>query len=164
MSRHPHIVNANDLPWSENRHGERFAAQGKRLGLKAGGVRLGGSLYRVAPGKTAFPHHRHYLNEEAIYVLSGTGTLRLDDAEHAVGPGDYIALPAGGPAHQLIATGERDLEYLCVSTMRGGEVVEYPDSRKLGAIVSGAGSNDPAQRRVFEFYRRDSAVPYYEGE
>jgi hypothetical protein len=30
--------------------------------------------------------------------------------------------------------------------------------------VSGAGSNDPAQRRVFEFYRRDSAVPYYEGE
>jgi uncharacterized cupin superfamily protein len=162
MARHKHIVNVGELEWTVTDHG-RFASERKRLGLAAGGVALGCSVFRVPPGKTAFPAHRHHANEEALYVLAGQGLLRLDDAEFPVGPGDYVALPAGGAAHQLRAMGERELEYLCLSTLLPVEVVEYPDSGKLGAIVSDS-SGDPARRRAFEFYKRDSAVGYYEGE
>jgi uncharacterized cupin superfamily protein len=165
MSRPPCIVNANDLEWKRaTARGERFASERKAFTGPAGGQKLGCSLMRVPPGKTAFPHHRHHGNEEAIYILSGTGTLRLDDAEHAVGPGDYIALTAGGPAHQLIATGNAPLEYLCFSTMLAPEVVEYPDAGKVGAIAGVAPGGDVSQRTVFRFYKTDANVDYWEGE
>ena len=46
---------------------------------QSGGEKLGCSIYRVLPGKTAYPHHRHLANEGAIYILSGLGELRLDE-------------------------------------------------------------------------------------
>lgn len=38
---------------------------------------IGTSLYKLLPGNKAFPFHCHYGNEEAIFILSGNGTLRL---------------------------------------------------------------------------------------
>ncbi|HKJ00404.1 MAG TPA: cupin domain-containing protein [bacterium] len=162
-SRHPHIVNVNDLEWIVTEHG-RFGAERKAFTAPAGGRQLGFSLYRVPPGKSAFPAHLHHANEEAIYVLSGSGTLRLGEQRHPVGPGDYIALPAGPPAHQLLNTGVAPLEYLCVSTMIHPEVSEYPDSGKFGVMTDSAPGGDKAQRRLSGFYKTADAVDYYEGE
>ena len=164
MARPRSIVNVNDLEWTEKSHGERFGYQRKAFTLPAGAEKLGCSLFRVPPGRTAFPSHRHHANEEAIYILSGEGTLRLDDAEHAVGLGDYIVLPAEGPAHQLINTGTQVLEYLCLSTMITPEVVEYPDSGKVGAFAGTPPGGDPAHRTIYRFYKRQASVDYYEGE
>ena len=76
-SKSSHIVRSGSMPWDEFGHGDKFHSRHRRLGKATGGERLGCSLYEVDPGKTAFPFHFHHAIEEAIYLLSGSGTLRL---------------------------------------------------------------------------------------
>lgn len=164
MKRHPHIVNQEDIDWTGGGNGARFDYQRKWFTPAVGARQLGCSLYRVAAGKTAFPHHRHFANEEAIYVLAGRGTLRIDDAEFPVGPGDYVALPADGPAHQLINSGSEDLDYLCLSTMIHPDLTYYPDSDKVGAFAGSGPGGDKSIRTFNAVFRVGSAVDYYDGE
>lgn len=162
-ARDRHIVNVADLEWVVTEHG-RFGSERKAFTGPAGGEKLGCSLYRVEQGKTAFPAHVHHANEEAIYVLAGNGTLRLGAAEHPVGPGDYVALPARGPAHQLRNTGLEALEDLCFSTMIEPEVSEYPDSDKVGVMTGSAPGGDKSRRAYGGNFKKGTAVDYYEGE
>lgn len=157
-------LNVADLAWTRSEHGERYASERKALTAKAGARDLGASVYRVPPGKAAFPAHFHHANEEHIYVLAGEGTLRVGEAETPLRVGDYVALPAGGPAHQVRNTGAAPLEYLCVSTMRVPDVSEYPDSRKLGVFTGAAPGGDKAARRLSGFWRASDAVDYYADE
>jgi len=159
MARHPNIVNKDVVSPLERTHGDKFALKGRPLGMAADSKRLGCTFYQVPPGKTAFPAHVHHANEEAVYILSGTGSMRLGDQQHSVGPGDYVALHASGSAHQLFNTGTGTLEYLAISTMLSPEVVEYPDSGKVSAMV-GAWKN-PVFRGV---YKKDQQVDYFDGE
>lgn len=127
------IVNENDVEWQMGNNGD-FCYARKQLGLPAGGKMLGTSLFKIAPGKKAFPYHFHYANEEAIYILEGTGTLRLQNKQLPVKKGDYIAMLKGPEnAHQLVNTSTEDLLYLCFSTMVHPDVTEYPDSKKLAS-------------------------------
>ena len=164
MQRHKHIVNTADIEWQSGGNGARFQFQRKWLTPEVSADRLGCSLYRVEPGKTAYPHHRHFANEEAIYVLEGKGRLRLDDAEFELGPGDYIALPPAGPAHQLIGGDDGALVYLCLSTMLHPDLVEYPDSNKIGAYAGSGPGGDKSVRRVNALFRSESEVDYYDRE
>jgi uncharacterized cupin superfamily protein len=76
-----------------------------------------------------------------------------------VAPGDYIALLASGPAHQLVNTGSVPLVYLAISTLISPEVVEYPDSGKVGAMVGKWKA--PLLRAIF---KKDQQVDYFDGE
>ena len=164
VKRPGNIVNAEALPWVEGGDGARFECSRKSFTHATNAEKLGCSMFRVPAGKAAFPAHLHHGNEEAIYILAGQGTLRLGDGRHPVGPGDYIALPAGRVAHQLLNSGPVLLEYLCFSTMIQPEVVEYPDSGKVGAIAGAAPGGDKTDGNVRGFYKMDSEVDYYEGE
>ncbi len=165
MARHQHVINMEDLDWERTPpHGGKFAGERKQLGAPAGGEKLGCSLFRLEPGKTAFPAHTHYANEEAVYILAGEGAMRLGDERVPVKEGDYIAMPVGGPAHQLLNTSQGPLEYLCISTMFHPEVVTYPDSGKVGAMAGGAPGGGKEGRKVWGFFKQDSDVDYYEGE
>jgi hypothetical protein len=115
------IVNANDLEWQEARHGGRFAHARKAFALPAGGVKLGCPLFRVQPGRSAFPAHRHHANEEAIHVPAGEGILRLDGAEHTVGPG---AAPPADPWKGGCGgiPNRRESAYLVTSTNPAGRM------------------------------------------
>ena len=97
-------------------------------------------------------------------MLEGEGTIRLDDEEFPVGPGDYIALLSEGPAHQLINSGEGDLEYLCMSTMIHPDITEFPDSDKIVAFAGSGPGGDKSIRTFNGIYKTSSAVDYYEGE
>ena len=127
---------------------------------------LGCSLMCLEPGQRAFPAHTHFGNEEAVYMLSGKGSMRLGDGHVPVEAGDYIAMSVAGPAHQLINDSDAPLEYLCISTMVHPEVVYYPDSDKVGTMIGGAPGGDAARRLLggFGFYRKGSQVDYYDGE
>lgn len=133
-------ININEIEWQQSKpHGD-FQYARKSLTQAASGKMLGASIYQLLPGKKAFPFHFHHANEEAILILKGSGTLRLGNEKIPVAEGDYIALPIGPEhAHQLINTSSESLEYLCFSTMIVPEVSEYPDSKKLGAIVGSTG-------------------------
>ena len=137
-----------------------FASQMVGLGREAGLQKLGCTLYTVEPGKTSFPHHWHAANEEAIYILSGRGTLRLGEETHAVGPGDFLGFPTGpAHAHQLIAAGEEPLRYLCLSTKIDTEICGYPDSGKVAALAGSWAA--PVFRANFPV---EAQVDYFHGE
>lgn len=164
MTRSEHIVNVNDLEWQTDSQGDKFAYARKWFTQRTGAEKLGCSIYRVPPGKTAFPHHKHFSNEEAIYILSGEGTLRLDDESHAVGPGDFVSFVPEGPHHQLVNSGTDDLEYLCISTMIHPDITLFPDSEKVIAFAGSGPGGDKSVRTYFGIYKTGSAVDYYDGE
>jgi uncharacterized cupin superfamily protein len=165
MTDHPNVVGDQGVEWSEQYHGEKFGYRRKSLGLAAGGEKLGCSLYEVPPGRRAWPYHYHLANEEAIYVLEGSGSLRFGGEEIWVSQGDYVALPARAEgAHQLINSSETVLRYLCFSTMIEPDVMIYPDSGKVG-IFGGAAPGGPKEKRTLsKFLRGDVEVAYYAGE
>jgi uncharacterized cupin superfamily protein len=119
----------------------------------------------VPRGRRARPYHYHLANEEAVYVLEGSGTLRIGGEEIQVSEGDYVALPARAQAaHQIVNDSEVVLRYLCFSTMLEPDVMIYPDSGKVG-IFGGAAPGGPKEKRTFNtFLRGDAEVDYYDGE
>ena len=164
MSRHANVVNADELEWKTDGNGDRFVFERKWLTSRTGARKLGCSIYRVPPGKTAFPFHKHFTNEEAIYILSGTGNMRLDDESVPVGPGDFISMTPNGPSHQLINDGDADLEYLCMSTMIDPDITLFPDSDKVIAFAGSGPGGDKSLRTFNGIYRASDAVGYYDDE
>lgn len=165
MERTPKVVNEADLEWSEMGHGSKFGQRRKRMGVAVGGEKLGCSLYEVPPGRAAFPYHYHHANEEAVYVLAGSGTLRIGEEEVEVSAGDYAAFPTGeGYAHQLINTSEDPLRYLCFSTMIEPEVGFYPDSGKYVVFAASTRGGSEEKKAQSKFLRADAEVDYWWGE
>jgi len=87
------------------------------------------------------------------------------DARVPVRPRDWIALPTGPEhAHQMVnVSAAEPLVYLCISTMLGAEIVEYPDSGKVNARV--ADPTSPVGFRRIGMFRADSGtLDYWESE
>ena len=165
LKEHPNVVGKNDLGWSEQFRGEQFGFRRKQLGRAAGGEKLGCSLYEVPPGRKAWPYHYHLANEEAVYVVHGSGTLRIGEEEVEVREGDYVALPVGEErAHQMTNTSDGVLGYLCFSTMVEPDVFVYPDSNKVGLFAGAAPGGPKEERTLSKFLRGDAEVGYWEGE
>ena len=160
MARPENIVDSAQVPAEEMSRGKKFQSLRRRLGLAAGGEKLGCSLYELPPGKAAFPLHAHLSNEEGVYVLQGEGVLRLGDREYPIRSGDYMTFRAGGEPHQIVNRSSATLRFLAVSTMSYPEVATYPESQKVGVYAGPA----KADRRDLGVYRLSSAVGYWEGE
>ena len=129
--RHPNIVNIDEVETRETNHGP-FRHVEHQLAHPAGAQQLGGCLMTLPPGARAWPFHYHCANEEAIYIVSGTGTTRIGEQRIPVRAGDWISYVVGPEhPHQLINDGATPLVYLCISTTHTVEVVGYPDSKKV---------------------------------
>jgi uncharacterized cupin superfamily protein len=154
-------INESEMEWTGLDHGETEFRR-KQLGEAADNDLLGCSLYELPAGKRSWPYHYHTANEEAIYVLAGTGQLRLDDETNPLQAGDCAAFPAdesGG--HRIINDGDEPLRYLMISTTNDPDVTVYPDSEKLGVFVgSPPGGRDP--RSLHGYYQIDDDVGYWE--
>jgi len=156
-------VNADDLSWTtpETENGKW---RRKQLGEAADGDALGCSLYELPAGERSWPYHYHTANEEALYVLAGEGTLRLDGEAHPLRPGEFAAFPADqSGAHRVVNDGDATLRYLVVSTMREPDVTVYPDSEKFGVYV-GSPPGGRESRSLEGYYRTDDDVDYWEDE
>ncbi len=111
--RHPNVVNVSEIVPHERVVGAQFAARYTRLAANAGAGALGCMWFEVPPGRTAMPLHYHCANEEAVFVLEGTGTLRLGTETVPLRAGDWVSFPVGPAyAHQIINTGTTALRYL----------------------------------------------------
>lgn len=145
---------------------ERFDARMGFIGPRIGARKLGYNITAVPPGKRAFPFHNHRVNEEMVFVLQGTGEVRIGDDTYPIRAGDVIACPAGGKetAHQIINSSSEELRYLAVSTKLSPEIADYPDSGKFGVLAElPAGADGKPQRFVF-VGREDQSLDYWEGE
>lgn len=151
------IARAADLPFAPALERGKFS--NKRKGLSPPEAKLSAGMWELPPGKRSFPMHTHHVTEEALYVVSGKAKIRTPQGETAIGPGDYVSFPVGGPAHQLVNDGTEPLVYLAFSVnTAGADIVEYPDSGKVACSI-GTGPD----RKRFIFLAK-SQVDYFEGE
>jgi len=102
----------------------------KSLGDEAGLKNMGVHLISIAPGNKSTEFHAHKYEDEAIYVLSGRGTEIIGEKSHKIGPGDFIGLPAGGPAHETVNDGTEPLVCLVIGQRLAQDVVDYPRAGK----------------------------------
>jgi len=102
----------------------------KSLGDEAGLKNMGIHLISIAPGNKSTEFHAHKYEDEAIYVLSGHGTEVIGEESRKIGPGDFIGLPAGGPAHETVNDGTDPLVCLVIGQRLAQDVVDYPRAGK----------------------------------
>jgi len=156
-------TNAAEMEWTTQGDG-KMEVRRKQLGEATDSDKLGCSLYELPAGKKSWPYHYHTANEEAIYVLAGSGTLRADDERVDLTAGDYVSFPANASgAHRIINDSDETLRYLAVSTMNEADVTIYPDSEKFGVYV-GSPPGGREERSFEGYYEQESAVDYWKGE
>jgi len=161
------VLNIDDVEMMDFGNGGKFAAKLGRIGPLIGARGLGCMLTIVPPGKRAFPHHAHLLDDEMMFILEGKGDYRFGTDTYKVKSGDMLGAPPGGAevAHQLINTGDTDLKYLAFSTNAKNSVVVYPDSNKflVAADIPEGGSSMDAKLRHLGVIGAGQ-VGYFDGE
>jgi uncharacterized cupin superfamily protein len=156
------ILNIADVPMMDRGHGEMFAVKWGRVGPQLGLVSLGCAVHVVPRGKKAFPFHRHHVVDELFFILSGEGQYRWGDKTFPLKAGDLVSAPAGAEPHQIINSGSGELRYLGISSTTGTEVVEYPDSGKIG-VVAGVKNGD-IKTATYRGLGHMTAADYWDGE
>ncbi len=138
------VVRTSQMQWTDALTRGRYANRRKALG----GEKLSCGLWELPPGKKSFPLHVHQITEEALFVISGAAKVRTPDGLTAIGPGDFVSFPAGGPAHQLVNDGEVPLVYLAIgANFVGADIVEYPDTGKTACSI---GAFPTGRRMIFK--------------
>jgi uncharacterized cupin superfamily protein len=124
----------------------------RALGPLFGLTNFGMNHTTLAPGGSSSITHYHTKQEEMIYILSGTATLRLDDTEVTMNPGDVMGFPAGRPVgHSIVnRSTTEDLVYLEIGDRTGNDTVFYHHSVDLEARESNG---------KWGFYHKDG-TPY----
>ena len=98
----------------------------KSLGDATGLTGLGIHLIEVEPGRETTQYHVHYYEDEAVYVLSGSGVSVIDEVEHPIKAGDFIGYRKGGKAHTILNTGAETLSCLVIGQRLDQDVADYP--------------------------------------
>ena len=64
------------------------------------------------PGARAYPAHSHPAGEETIYVVSGSGKVKIGDGIYELQTGSFALFPQGVP-HMVWNTGREPLKLCC---------------------------------------------------
>jgi uncharacterized cupin superfamily protein len=120
-----------------------------------GAEKLGASLVLLREGEAVCPYHYELIEEEWLFVLSGTLTVRTPAGEDVAAAGDVICFPRGPDgAHKISNAAAEPARVLIVSerAVLAGSV--YEDSDKVGVY-------GPDLSMLF---RRADARGYWDGE
>ncbi|NNM46243.1 cupin domain-containing protein [Knoellia koreensis] len=103
--------------------GEALWFLGNLVTLKVTGAQTRGALtvaeFLNPPG-FAPPLHRHVIEDEMFYVLSGTAEFRCAGMSLAAEPGDFVLLPVGLP-HTFLVGSDEPLRVLQITNPAGFE-------------------------------------------
>jgi uncharacterized cupin superfamily protein len=149
------LLSAQLEPEEDPRPG--FCRRSTSVGKVVGASLIGGTVYDLEEDERVCPYHYHHGQEEWLYVVSGSPSLRSPGGERDLGPGDVVCFVRGPEgAHDLRGPGR----VLLISAQRWPEVVVYPDSDKLGARPGPYPQHMPDRGN----FRRADAVDYWYGE
>ena len=127
--------------------GERLALGPSEAVLKAGAADTAGGLQlsevTMPAGAPGPPLHRHARMHDLFYVLEGTLTVQVEDAEHELGPGGLACVPPG-VAHTVRNRSGAPVRLLNLSTPGGFE--DY--LRELAAASRSAGTTREAVEAI----------------
>jgi len=95
----------------------------------AGGItQFGAYLDTLDPGAWSSHRHSHSAEDEFIYLLSGTATLRDDHGMTDLFPGDAVCWRHGeANGHHLTNRGDVPARWLIVGSRAKGDICTYPD-------------------------------------
>jgi uncharacterized cupin superfamily protein len=131
----------------------RAEIHGWPLSRMAGLGRIAVNLAWLPPGKESAIHHVHWREEEWLYVLEGRGVAEVGQAEHEVGPGDFLGFPPGTSHLLRSGPGER-LLFLEGGELFGDvEVADFPRLRRRMVRLGGR----------LAVYPMDAEVPFMPG-
>ena len=128
-------VDLNQPSWQADRYPGRHVAP---VGAQAGARELAANAYELDPGAVGSPSHVHHANEELLFVLAGTLSLRGPDGTQLLSAGSVVAFPRGhAGTHSLVNRSGDPVRYLVVSTTNRPDVVEYPDTDATLVVLAG---------------------------
>jgi uncharacterized cupin superfamily protein len=130
----PKPISSSDITWTEWSDVPRFAVRYRHLTL-AGvgeGYHVGVAIEELGPGKQSSPAHYHIFEEEHVYILDGSLTVRIGPDRYDMTAGDYVCFPAGQKAgHCLINNSSATCRYVIVGERNPNEMAVYTDSNKV---------------------------------
>jgi uncharacterized cupin superfamily protein len=151
------VFNLNGEEWDHTEEREGWRSKATRVGGKLNAELIGGGLYELEPGNTLWPYHTHHANEEWLLVVRGRPTLRHAQGEQELAEGDVVCFRRGREGlHQVKNDTEEPVRVLMISTLIAPEIVEYPDSGKIGA-------RSAAGERIL-LSRPGPTLDYWDGE
>jgi len=128
------VFNLDGDVWDREEDRVGWRSKDAWVGAHIGAELLGGSMYELEPGDRLWPYHTHHANEEWLIVLRGTPTVRTPEGEHELRERDVVCFPRGKDGlHQVRNTTDSPIRILMLSTLIRPDIVEYPDSGKVGA-------------------------------
>lgn len=143
----------DDVPWESYTHGTRYGVRYRPLAQFGGASHVGVALEELVPGMQACPNHYHHLEEEQLYVLEGSLTLRLGDQTYLMNAGSYVVFPAGQAlGHSLTNHTNTVCRYLVLGERNPHDVIVYPDSHRVTV------------RLTNESYDKAATLQYWERE
>ncbi|MCB1967606.1 cupin domain-containing protein [Accumulibacter sp.] len=98
----------------------------KSVGDMVGLTGFGFHIIEVEPGHESTELHKHYYEDECVYVLEGEAEATIGQTTYPVKAGDFIGYRAGGEAHQLRNTGIGVLKCIVVGQRLDHDVADYP--------------------------------------
>lgn len=116
-------VYPKEFQWTVEVRSKR--ALGNHFGLQNFGV----NRTTLAPGASSALQHSHSKQDELVYILQGTATVRLGNEEIVMNTGDCIGFPAGqGVGHCIVnPSSSEDVVYLEIGDRTPGDEVDYPE-------------------------------------
>lgn len=130
-----YLLTAQEIAAMEGLRKTHFLNDGARrlnksLGDQTGLTGIGVHLIEVAPGHDTTELHLHHHEDEAVFILQGTGTATIGDEGVPIGPGDFIGYRKGGLAHAIRNSGSNPLVCLVMGERRLHDVTDYPNARR----------------------------------
>jgi uncharacterized cupin superfamily protein len=151
------VVNLDTEEWERTEEREGWRSKDAWIGARLEAELIGGSLYELEPGNKLWPYHTHHANEEWLIVVRGRPTLRTADGEQELREGDVVCFRRGKTGfHQVTNRTDSQIRVLMLSTLIAPDIVEYPDSGKVGA-------RSVAGERIL-LSRPGPDLDYWEGE
>ena len=128
------IFNVHGDEWDRAEDRKGWRSKDAHVGPRIGAELIGGSVYELEPGNRLWPYHTHHANEEWLLVVRGQPTLRTADGEQELREGDVAVFRRGKDGfHQVTNRTDSPIRILMISTLVAPDIVEYPDSGKVGA-------------------------------
>jgi uncharacterized cupin superfamily protein len=119
----------------------------RKLGNVFGLTNFGVNLTILKPGASSALKHCHSKQDEFIYILKGTATLRLGGEEFQMSAGDCVGFPAGnGMGHCIVnnnnattdsSNDDSIVEYIEIGDRTPGDEVIYPEVDLQAKDVNG---------------------------
>jgi uncharacterized cupin superfamily protein len=134
MPRPACAVHVSDVPGEKRPRrlpAEGISSEVRAVSDAAGLSRMGVGLRTVPPGFASTHRHFHSVEEEWVYVLSGSGQVRIGPHRTDVRPGSFVGFPPGPCPHHCLAGGDEPLVILEGGERRRDEdTCAYPDLGK----------------------------------